>query len=358
MQISVTNPIFQTWIFGSLFLLTVLVSIKKPDNKLFFGISKTEELKGLAILAIIFSHIGYSLSRDSQFLYPFSILAGVGVNLFLFLSGFGLTISSLKTRLSVADFYKKRLKKLFIPLWLAIFLIVFFDFIFFKKIYPTLEIWQAIVGFFPKADLFKNIDSPLWYFSLIFFYYLIFPLLFLKKLLYFCPILILLMSYLILKLPLPIDEDVLNLYKLHSASFPLGVLFALLISDKNLIKFKLEFKRIFLISNLKYLLVLIFMVLFVYTSINSGVGVGKVTEQAISLMTMFSVIFIFIASGFELKIFNLFGKYSYEIYLIHWPILSRYGLLYLVLPTYLATHIYLMLFLGASYLLRKLESYF
>lgn len=357
MQISVSNPIFQTWVFGVLFLFTVLFSVKKANGQ-FFGISKTEELKGLAILVIIFSHICYFLSKDTTFLYPFSIFAGVGVNLFLFLSGFGLTVSSLRTPLKIVDFYKKRLKKLFTPLWLVIFTLLLIDSIFLKKMYSTQEVWQALIGFFPKADLFQNIDSPLWYFSLIFFYYLIFPLFFWRKFLYFSPPLILLVSYLVLKLPLLIDRDVLNLYKLHSVSFPIGVLFALLINDQNLIKFKMEFKRLFLFSNLKYLLVIIFMVLFAYTSVNSGVGVGKATEQAVSLITMFSIIFVFIAKGFEFKLFNLFGRYSYEIYLIHWPILSRYGLLYIVLPAYLATYLYLIIFLGASYLLQKVERYF
>jgi len=39
----------------------------------------TQELKGLAILSIVFAHIAYMLVSDSRFLYPLSVAAGVGV---------------------------------------------------------------------------------------------------------------------------------------------------------------------------------------------------------------------------------------------------------------------------------------
>ena len=124
MRISIIDPIFQTYLFGIIFLACLLISIKNPKSDRLFSLSKTEELKGFAILAIIFAHIGYFLSSDNNFLFPLSILAGVGVNLFLFLSGFGLTASALKSPLSIINFYKKRLQKLFLPMWLIIFLYI------------------------------------------------------------------------------------------------------------------------------------------------------------------------------------------------------------------------------------------
>ncbi len=112
MMVSINNPIQATWIFISIFLLALLISIKSQkannadNNKGFFPITLTQELKGLAILAVVFSHIGYFLVYQHEFLFPLTILAGVGVNIFLFLSGLGLTISALKKDLSVWNFYK------------------------------------------------------------------------------------------------------------------------------------------------------------------------------------------------------------------------------------------------------------
>lgn len=346
MQILVDNALSETFIFGIIFVLGLIFSLRRTGPKPFFGKSTTEELKGFAILAIIFSHIGYFLVNDHRFLYPFGILAGVGVNLFLFLSGFGLTLSAIKNPLSIFDFYKKRLSKLFLPMWIVVILLVGADLIFLNRSYSVVTIVQTLLGFFPAADLFRNLDSPLWYFSLIFFYYLIYPLLFWKRYIFLCPILLWVAAYLVFfKMSLPINQDVLNLYRLHFIAFPLGVLFAYLYTADKLALMRFQLKKIFLTNYFKYFLVTAALLIFGYFSVNSGVGKARSIEQTISTITMFSVIFIFVVKGFEVKLFNIFGKYSYAIYLIHWPILSRYGFIYSFIPASFATFLYLLIFL-------------
>lgn len=354
MQISVDNAQFQTIIFGIFFVFGLILSFRRRIAKPFFGKSKTEELKGFAILAIIFSHIGYFLVSDHSFLYPFSILAGVGVHLFLFLSGFGLTLSAFKNPLSVLGFYKKRLSNLFLPMWLVVILLISADFIILNRSYPGLIIVQAILGFFPYADIFKSLDSPLWYFSLIFFYYLIFPLLFWKRFAYFSPLFLWFTAYLILKkMNLPINPDVLNLYRQHFIAFPLGVLFAYMYTANNLDFVRQQLKKIFLTNYLKYILVIFVLLIFAYFSVNSGVGKDRNVEQITSTIVMFSAIFIFTVKSFEVRFLSLFGKYSYVIYLIHWPILSRYGFIYKLTPGSFATILYLLIFLILGWGLTK-----
>lgn len=355
MQIPIIEAGFNTLIFGIIFWVLAALSIRKAKDPAFFAPFKTREMKGFAILAIIFSHIGYFLSADKEFLWPMSVLAGVGVNLFLFLSGFGLTISSLKNSFSVLEFYRKRLTRLFIPLWVIITILFIADYFILQRSYEITEILKSFIGFFPVADLSKNLNSPLWYFTIIFFYYLIFPLTFFNRIPYLSPILILSISFYLLKtnLPFDINVDVLKLYKTHYAAFPIGVLFAVLINDENFTHLKTWVKKIFLLSNLKYLLIVLFAMAFGYFSINSGVGESKNIEQTISLITMFCIIFLFVIKNFEVRLFSIFGIYSYEIYLIHWPILSRYDYLYKYLPAWLATALYLLLFLVAGFLFQK-----
>lgn len=347
MQIRIENPVQQTIIFSLIFFTILILLVRKTNKEYSFDYSLTQELKGFAILTIIFSHIGYFLSEDHQFLFPLSILAGVGVNLFLFLSGFGLTISTLRSGLTLKNFYKKRLTKLFLPLWIVLFLLIGIDLVILHKSYSLPTLIQSFLGFFPKADLFQDLNPPLWYFSLIFFYYLTFPLFFWKRTVYLTPLILLIIPFFLLQLPLPINPSVSSLYKLHFVSFPLGIFFGLITQHK------IPLLR----PKLKYIFIPLFITVFIYTSFKSGVDTGKLIEQTTSLITMFSIIFLFITKKVELQFLNLFGIYSYEIYLIHWPMLSRYDLFYKYLPAYLATLLYLGLFLAIGYLINKLVVY-
>ncbi|MBI2086530.1 acyltransferase [Candidatus Daviesbacteria bacterium] len=305
----------------------------------------TNQLKGLAIFAVIFSHIGYFLYPGTNFLYPLSVAGGVGVNIFLFLSGFGLTVSRLANPYPLFSFYKKRLLKLFIPLWIVIAIFLLLDFFILQRLYPASEVINSFLGFYPRADLWQNLDSPLWYFSIILFYYLIFPLIFIKKISLISPFLVLLSSLLLINFPLPIDPDVVKLYKLHFLAFPLGMLSGLLTQK---LKFKLHLF-------LKILILVVSTLVFLYTAINSGVGQKPFTEQGISMITTLSAIAIFSLLKFNFRLLSFFGIYSYEIYLFHWPILSRYNL-FSGLPPFPVTLLSLILFMILAYILQKIIS--
>lgn len=342
MSINIQDPVNQTIFFSVFFLFWLFLSVKKNQNRNFFSKEVTNQLKGFAILSIVFAHIGYFLSSDQRFLYPYSVLGGMGVNLFLFLSGFGLTLSQIKSPLSPLAFYKKRLPRLFIPLWIVIAIFLLVDFFVLNRTYPLLETVKSFLGFYPRADLWQNLDSPLWYFSIIFFYYLLFPILFIRKAPFVSAGLILTASLILLNQPLPVVRDVLTLYKLHTLAFPLGIIFGWAVLN---IHFKLN----------KILKILIFttaLLILLYTSINSYVGQGLQLEQGVSLITTLSVVTIFILLPFRFKLFSAFGFLSYEIYLLHWTILSRYNL-FTGLSPYLMVILNLILFVVLAFALQK-----
>lgn len=342
MQISITDAPLQTFIFSLIFAILILVSIRSKKDDSLFGISITNELKGFAILAILFSHIGYFLSTNQQFLFPLSVLAGVGVNLFLFLSGYGLSLSFQKGNYGILGFYKRRLIKLFLPLWLVLATFLILDKLILNINYPVDLTIKNFLGFYPESKLFEGVNSPLWYFSLILFFYLIFPILYYKKAPILSAILMAVVSFLLLKYKLPVLEDVQNLYELHFLSFPLGVAASVIIP---------KFRKISLRWNL---LLIPLVMLLMHFSINSGVGQDQDREQGISILTLFLILVIFIIKKFRIKILELFGIYSYDIFLIHWPILSRFDYLYKYLPASLATVIYLLLFLVLGYGLQRI----
>jgi peptidoglycan/LPS O-acetylase OafA/YrhL len=351
MLIKVSDPIFQTIFFTVLFLAAVMLTAKKSTQLFDLNHSHTNELKGLSILMVIFGHTGYFLSSDPRFLYPLSIASGVGVNLFLFLSGFGLTISSLKSQSSILKFYLKRLQKIFIPMWIVLLLLLILDYLLLSKSYPLDTTIYSFLGWFPKADIYTSLNSPLWYFTLIFFYYLIFPLLFFKRWPIISAALILLLSFWLTNLNLPVDKDVLKLYKLHYLAFPLGMSWAILLNAKTKVTLigkilKLDAFRYFLMGFLIYL--------FGFTAVHSGVGEGLKNEQLISLITMFSLVLISFLKEFQSRFLVLLGVYSYEIYLLQWPLQYRYDFLYKYLPGSLATLLYLGVFIILGVVLNRL----
>lgn len=356
MPIDIANPLASTWVFVIVLVASLLVSLKRKEGSELLPPSLSQELKGFAMLAIIFAHIGYFLVSDHRFLFPLSILAGVGVDLFLFLSGFGLAISALKKQLSPIDFYKRHAPKLYVPLWIVLVPLFAIDFYFLGKSYSWQYIGQSLLGIFPSADLFSDINSPLWYFTFILFLYVIFPLLFVRQ----RPLLSALLVYLAVKgvflLHLPFLYDVEHLYELHILAFPIGIgvagLYARYAKERKILEGRLEAMGVWLRAGIILPLLGVFSY-FAYFS-----GIGTPAQEYISLTLVLLALTLFILNRSRFSLLYLSGILSYELYLIHWPLMSRYDVLYQNLPAWLATILYIPLLLGLAWGLHKFATVF
>ena len=354
MQVLINNPLQATIVFGVIFLIIILISFRRRKESDGLSLEVTQELKGIATLMVVLSHIGYFLVNDSRFLFPLTVAAGVGVNLFLFLSGYGLSASSSKSKISVWKNYLRRLGKLFVPMWIILALFYFLDFFYLGKSYSLTYIIQSVLGFFPHADLYQDINSPLWYFTLIIFYYLIFPLVFWKKFPWLSAIVIYLISYFIIQSEPVFLNNVLHLHKIHLVAFPLGVIFAYLFSKQPVINF---FKKLGEQKKIIWRCLIIASGLFlaIYTIKNSNVGV-KNLEEWTSIISVLALIAVFAIKKIKIRAFYWLGFFSYEIYLLHWPIMYRYDFIYKYLPAWLGTILYLFIFILLGWGLNKLSA--
>lgn len=352
MQIFVSDPIQQTILFSTVLSIICVLTFFKKENYTHFSL--TRELKGFAILAIIFGHIGFALSSNQQFLFPLSILAGVGVNLFLFLSGYGLTCSQLNRGGSIVQFYKKRLLKLFIPFWIVLSVVFLLSYFLRGETYSSGYIFQSMLGIFTSADMYTDINSPLWYFSLILFYYVLFPLVFTKRYAWITVFVLYLILYFVVKMDPPLLSGVIGLYQVHTLAFPLGVLAAWYVNTPRVLlsACKELYKRYEVYLYPAALLVLCAQI--GYFAIHSNVGELAYVEEITSLYIMFAIIMLFMIKKIEFKVLSVFGFFSYEIYLFHWPLLYRFDFLYIHLPAGLATLLYLGIFLVVSLVLNNL----
>ena len=95
-------------VFVLIFSLSFIFGNKSVDRTM-FNIEQTEFLKGIAIVLIILCHL-IGQTHETVIATP---LGGIGVAMFLFMSGFGLQESYKKSVLS--GFWKKKVLRIFIP---------------------------------------------------------------------------------------------------------------------------------------------------------------------------------------------------------------------------------------------------
>jgi hypothetical protein len=94
-----------------LVILSIVSSFFVHDRLKFFSRQHTTLLKGIAILTVIWGHIGLAYH-----IYSIQWIAGIGVALFLICSGYGLEASFNKNGLN--NFWEKRIVAVVIPYWI------------------------------------------------------------------------------------------------------------------------------------------------------------------------------------------------------------------------------------------------
>ena len=238
------DTILSTNIVIAVVLLVLFLTFKKSQHTDVFPISVTNELKGLGILTVVFAHFAYMKVTNADFLFPLSIIAGVGVDLFLFMSGYGLSVGMLKRPMKTLDFYKKRVIKIFIPFWVALIIIFAADAIFLKEYYMAtsltttgeggsiaLYIFRSMLGFFPTALGFGDVNSPFWYITWMIMFYLLFPIVFFKDKPWLTALILAVIATIIGTFN-PGDLGDNWLHRLHTLAFPMGIIAAWLLQAK------------------------------------------------------------------------------------------------------------------------------
>ena len=369
MPITLTDDIYQTnLIVIAILIAVVLFTFRRAKHTDLFPISVTQELKGLGILTVVFAHFAYMLVTNADFLFPLSIIAGVGVDLFLFMSGYGYTVGMLKTPLPVLEFYKRRVIKIFIPFWVAIIIIFAADAIFLDKNYGVSYMIQSLLGWFPTANGSEDVNSPFWYITWMMMFYALFPLVFSTKRPWLSAIILAVIATLIgVYNPLEMGDN--WLHRLHTVAFSLGIVFAWALFEtkdkenklvKALKKFRNEAKVMPLVVIALMLAVVVYMSLHTTSShwptLTAILGKGFFVDQFTSIIIMFAFIVIFSLKKFDNKFLAIYGLYSFEVYLIHWPLIGRYDIFFNILPAWAAVVAWIISFILISWLLQKITT--
>lgn len=364
--VSFTSLQLSTYVVIAFAILVLFTTLKQSTHSDVFPISVTNELKGLGILTVVFAHFAYMKVTNSDFLFPLSIIAGVGVDLFLFMSGFGLTVGMLKRPMKTVDFYKKRVIKIFIPFWIALIIMFIADAVFMDKTYSIGYIIKSMLGFFPTADGFGDVNSPFWYITWMIMFYLLYPLVFFKDKPWLTAIILAVIATIIGTFNI-FDLGSNWLHRLHTVAFSMGIILAWLLQVKEGEKNRfIEYIKDFRDNSkdMKYIVIAIMFVIVFYVSQRTGagswpaltaiLGQGFFVEQLMSIVIMLAFTVIFILKKVDSKFLTMYGVYSYEVYLIHWPLMAKYDIFFVYLPAWAAVIAWLVAFILVSMLLQRL----
>ena len=145
--------------------LLILISFRKTVREQPLSILQTNQMKGIAILIIIVTHVALALGNPG-YLYLFRRLGFPSVAIFLVLSGYGIFLSLEKKGLN--NFFSKRVMRVYIPFILAMTgKILIFDYFILNK---RSGVGNSLLNIFLAP---ATLDMYMWFIVYIIFWYCI-----------------------------------------------------------------------------------------------------------------------------------------------------------------------------------------
>lgn len=385
-KIIINNPLrFNIELFIIIGVLFFIPNKKVINNERFLNKTLTNEVKGLAILMIVIHHLCRHTISNAFDLVAFYDLGYVGVALFLFLSGYGLTSSLINK--GNDNFFLKKIFRIYIPFILMNLLWFSVDYYFFHTRSELQMVTDHIFGIIIA-------DRNYWYIPFLIFWYIVFY--FVMKLKInnkSKSILMILVSIIIVVNPIFINP------RGNAFSFPFGIIVGLYKEQSmylysNIIKTK-KVKSVFIIGllmsifyyigsvSLKFHLeetVRLFYILCIcifYFFYNRTMIMEKLsltillmistvmfsfsdifTFISLSIFSLFSIVFVIIivdiVKGNKVSVFfNFLGNISFELYLIHGALMYTYDFILYKMPIEISFIIYFVLVVFISKVLNK-----
>ncbi len=314
----------------------------------FLDNNQTTQMKGMAITGIIFFHFITKLFdfQSISYINIFANLGKIGVAVFLILSGFGLTRSYL-TKGMQKHYLLQRLFRLLVPLWVISLVWICLDILLLKTHHSLTQVVLSFLGIVLNGSEVQNFDTNAWYISYTVFLYFIFYLIYRTKLSLFQKNMLLFLSTIIVELVSFLGFRLhlvsLTFWAVYSLCFPIGTLIG---HSYDTLKSKL--------GNLqKYNKILLYGSVLILCAMNA---------QMIGLRNTFLLGFTIISFVLLVSIFDLFsgflffmGEISYELFLIHGSLMSKYDFILFRRPYYLTFFLYLTVIICIAYALKNFE---
>jgi len=269
-----------------------------------------DQLRGLALLLILFYHSGGMLSWN----WTYSVHGEAGVDLFLIISGFGLALNCVD--LPIGQFLTRRFLRIFPSYWVALALFVWLDVHYYADHRSTADLVLHILGLQCfSGTAFMSINQSFWFISLVVLCYGLFLLLRKKlenlSLLVTVCALTTLLCYVFYR-QIGFDGG-LDHFVVRIPAFFLGVAAAQFGTGRG-VQFRVNLP---LCASL---------LVIAYLGLNYGLNWFNLLLAGILTFLWLQKYLTQDAVGrFALGLLSLLGVYSYEIYLLHQPVMRSFS---------------------------------
>lgn len=279
----------------------------------------TEQLRGIAILFVVVGHLWAHVNGK----LPDLLFGREAVALFLILSGYGLTISHRNHSPTLKYFLSHRVRRVMVPYWIITVLLIFLDYNLLQRSYDIKDILLTMFGV-NISFATRNIDYTRWYITFLLFWYSVFYLVIttIKKPQYLS---VLFMVSLVL---FPLNYYVTHLGWHQIFAFPLGCMIGY---------YRDEFRSLFLTRRYELSCLALSSTIFImaykvwlYNLIrpHSYSIVLTACNEFLSIILCLSLIVftgLIHIRGYGSRLLSLCGKLSYELFLLHGPVLIKYN---------------------------------
>ncbi len=303
-----------------------LLTFKRRDTaSSFLDTVQTTQLKGLAILLVVIGHLWVHVTTKAAV----PILGGYSVSVFLIMSGYGLTLSV--KRKGINDFFRSRVSRVMLPYWIATLVWLSLDIFLLDKSYSNFELFMTLIGVNISRHVVR-IDYVRWFITLLLIWYIIF---------YISHRTMAPSRSVYLQLFIGFVLCIFNLAGLFPVgktyqiiAFPIGCLLAHFIEQLRPLVSTKRLLVAFAISAVVMIIAGPIMIEFK----ELGGGLAPMLKRAL-FENLFSLAFFVVLT----VILSAFGSYcsqflwycgiiSYELFLIHGPVLIKYNMVFPLMP--------------------------
>jgi membrane-bound acyltransferase YfiQ involved in biofilm formation len=297
-------------------LLSVL-SLTSRKEGTFLDKIATDQVRGVAILLVVLGHLWEHVSASK----PWLVMAGDGVALFLSISGYAISLKLMKRLPTFREFTIGRVNRVLLPYWIATLLILILDYVLLGKVYPISQVVLSTLAI-NLTPITHQLDYTRWFITFLIFWYCVVLIAAHWKKAYLPPVMVVCGLAVFL-----LDYYLFNVGWSQFFAFPFGCFLA---KYQDRIGLHLTCSR----GRKAGVVALAALCLIVRVGCSGSLFAGLHLHSVIVLFISdlasatfsISVILIFgFLQGFYSRFLILFGRYSYEIFLLHGVFLIKYN---------------------------------